>query len=204
LFARARAGEEGALALLVQMYLGLRPSEVLALTVDCVGEAGRRVAVPGTKTRNAKRQLELYAEVGELLAKHCDGKPGTQRVFAANLLKQPAPNWMYKRLHKYCDDAGIERICPHALRGLHSSLALTAGATTQDVARALGHASFSTTQRHYASPESVINGRSARLIQRLHTEEPAPNLDAALAMLPAELRGQVLAALGKKGTGAGS
>ena len=51
------AGEEGALAILVQLYLGLRPSEVLGLTVGAVD--GINVFVNGTKNQNAKRRLEL-------------------------------------------------------------------------------------------------------------------------------------------------
>lgn len=195
LFERASAGDEGALAILVQLYLGLRPSEVLALTVGaCSGDA---VYVPGTKTKNARRKLELYAPVAELLRQHCGSRPSTERVFAANLPKQPASDWMYKRLHRYCDDAGIPRICPHALRGLHSSLALSAGATTHDVAQALGHASFSTTQRHYATPESISVGRSRNFVKAM--QGPSAAVQALLSALPDDLRGQVVTAL--KGSG---
>jgi integrase len=98
LFERARQGEEGALAILVQLYLGLRPSEVLGLTVGAV-----------------------------------DG-----------------------------------RVCPHSLRGLHSSLALEAGATSNDVARSLGHSSFAVTAKHYAKADSIEVGKARRVAGSLH------------------------------------
>lgn len=191
LFKAAEEGNQGALALLVQLYLGLRPSEVLALKVgDCEAEA-TRIYVPGTKSKNARRKLELFAPVAKLVSRYCEGRPLTQRLFASELPKQPAPNWMYKRLHRICDQAGIPRICPHSLRGLHSSLALAAGATTHSVAQALGHASFSTTARHYATPESVAVGRAKKFAAALHEQPPA--VEALLRSLPEDLREQVLA-----------
>lgn len=178
LFEQAAAGEEDALALLVQLYLGLRPSEVLGLTVGCI--EGAVVYVNGTKNQNAVRKLELYAPVAELLVAFCQGRPKSQRVFAADRVTQPGSGWMYKRLKKLCTKLGIEQICPHALRGLHSSLALTAGATSQHVAAALGHASFSTTSRHYATRESIEVGRARNFVSAM-TSEPGEALREALA-----------------------
>ena len=168
LFDRATQGEEGALAILVQLYLGLRPSEVLGLTVGAVD--GINVFVNGTKNQNAKRRLELFAPVAKLLAKHCAKRPLSERIFAADREKQPAPNWMYKRLHSYCDEAKIGRVCPHSLRGLHSSLALEAGATSNDVARSLGHSSFAITAKHYAKPDSIEVGKARRVAGSLHAK----------------------------------
>lgn len=192
LFAQAEAGDEGALALLVELYLGLRSSEVLSLTVgSCHGQT---IWVHGTKTKNARRKLELYGPVAELLGKHCRNRPESERVFAANLPKQPSPNWTYKRLKKFCAQLGIPSICPHSLRGLHSSLALEAGATTHHVAKALGHASFGTTARHYAKQESIEVGRANRFVAALHGEENH-GLSQLLGGLTPELQAQVLAQL---------
>ncbi len=88
---------------------------------------------------------------------------------------------MYKRLEKPLRDGyGIEQIRPHALRGLHSSLALVAGATSQHVAAALGHASFSTTSRHYATRESIEVGRARNFVSAM-VNEPSEVLRATLA-----------------------
>ncbi len=122
LFESAAAGDEGALALLVQLYLGLRPSEVLGLTVG--GVEGAVVYVNGTKNKNAVRKLELYAPVAELLVAFCQGRPKSERIFARDRPTQPTAGWMYKRLENFCIRLQIPHICPHALRGLHSSLAL--------------------------------------------------------------------------------
>ncbi len=189
----ARKGDEGALALLLQMYLGLRPGEVLSLLVSAVERSGERVTVVRGKTKNARRSLELYPAVAKLLWTHCQGRPLTERVFAANLSKKPGTDWMYKRLHKFCDQAGIKRVCPHSLRGLHSSLALAAGATTHHVAASLGHASFSTTARHYADPSVLDNTRAKRVIAALKGE--STSLERELGSLSAEERERLLAIL---------
>jgi integrase len=168
LFEKAKQGEEGALAILVQLYLGLRPSEVLGLTVGAVD--GINVFVNGTKNQNAKRRLELYAPVAKILAKHCAKRPLSERIFASDRETKPAPNWMYKRLHSYCDEAKIARVCPHSLRGLHSSLALEAGATSNDVARSLGHSSFAITAKHYAKADSIEVGKARRMAGSMHAK----------------------------------
>lgn len=169
---------------------------------------GQSVYVHGTKTKNARRKLELYAPVAELLAKHCRNRPDSERVFAANLPKQPSANWAYKRLKKICAQLEIPSICPHSLRGLHSSLALEAGATTHHVAKALGHASFGTTARHYAKPESIEVGRAHRFVAALHGKEPETaeaedSLSRALAALPPDLAAQVVAQLKQSRTDSG-
>mgnify|MGYP006054751333 FL=1 len=168
LFEKAKQGEEGALAILVQLYLGLRPSEVLGLTIGAVD--GINVFVNGTKNQNAKRRLELYAPVAKILAKHCAKRPLSERIFASDRETKPAPNWMYKRLHSYCDEAKIARVCPHSLRGLHSSLALEAGATSNDVARSLGHSSFAITAKHYAKADSIEVGKARRMAGSMHAK----------------------------------
>ena len=186
LFRQAEDGDEGALALLLALYLGLRTSEVLGLTVGAID--GTTIFVAGTKTKNARRKLALYEPVAKLLARHCEGRPATQRVFAANLPQQPKPDWAYKRLRKACQRLEIPQVCPHSLRGLHSSLALEAGATTHQVASALGHASFATTARHYAKRDSIEKGKAKRVADVLHGSSPDPTVEQILAKLPKDER----------------
>ena len=115
LFAQARAGDEGSLALLMQIYLGLRSDEVLSLHVSAVEREGHKITIVRGKTRNARRSLEVYPELAALLWAHCAGRPESERVFAANLPKKPKPDWMYKRLHKRCAELGLPKFCPHSL-----------------------------------------------------------------------------------------
>jgi hypothetical protein len=68
-------------------------------------------------------------------------------------------------------------------------LALEEGATSDAVARALGHTSFTMTAKHYASPDSVVNARVARASQLLapkSTIEEADPLEDLLSRLTPE------------------
>jgi integrase len=196
LFKRAQAQEEGALALLVQIYLGMRSSEVLALTVGAVERNGQRISILRGKSHNARRSLELYSEVALLLQSHCAGRPNQERVFAANLAQRPASSWMYKRLRQYCAAAGIPMYCPHSLRGLHASLALEHGATSHQVAAALGHGSFATTAKHYAQPSSIENARAKRVVAAL--KGSPDSLESEVKNLAPKERAQLLALLQSK------
>ena len=48
-----------------------------------------KVSIARGKSKNAKRSLELFADVAVLLWRHCQGRPGEQRVFAAALQSFP-------------------------------------------------------------------------------------------------------------------
>jgi integrase len=61
------------------------------------------------------------------------------------------------RVRALCRQAGVPEVVTHSLRGLHATLALEGGATSDAVAKALGHSSFAMTEQHYASPSSVSN-----------------------------------------------
>ena len=93
-----------------------------------------------------------------------------------------------------CQQADLPIVCPHSLRGLHSSLAVQAGASSSYVARALGHGSDEVTKRHYISQSAMDSARSARVSEAL-----AGNLDGLIATLlalsPAQ-RDQVCSAIG--------
>lgn len=195
LFTAARQGDEGALALLVQLYLGLRSSEVLKLEVGAVEREGRKVTVVRGKTRNAKRSLELYPDVAVLLWKLCEGRNAAERVFARHLADCPKPDYMYKRLKKQCAAAGIPFFCPHSLRGLHSSLAVVSGATSHEVARSLGHANFSTTARHYLDPSALDNARGKAFASVMRGDENSQDMGNFVSSLTQAQRQALLTAL---------
>ncbi len=100
----------------------------------------------------------------------------------------------------------MPRVSTHSLRGLHSTLALEAGATSSAVAAALGHGSFQITAKHYAAPGTVERVRSKAVEQTLSSAAPKPSdadlSDAdpaeilrALHRLPPHLRAELRKAL---------
>lgn len=199
LFEDASAGYEGALALLVQLYGAFRSSEVLRLEVgDCELLPSRRwrVHVRFGKTANATRSVDLHDCLSELLARQIGERPRTERVFAADRARVPAPDYLYKRLKRYCRQLGIQRYCPHSLRGYHASQAVQAGVTSEVVARTLGHGNFSVTARHYATPSSIQNAKAKLVADKLRRGERS---EIPMVLTPGDLEAlrQYLASLDK-------
>lgn len=78
LIMRADSGDEGATAVLMQLVLGLRSSEVLQRRVRDLDDGGHLLRVPEGKTQNARRLLRIESEpLRALLQRQTQGK-GTE------------------------------------------------------------------------------------------------------------------------------
>lgn len=87
-------------------------------------------------------------------------------------------------------------VCTHALRGCNASFAIEAGATSEAVARSLGHGSFEVTKRHYAKADAIGNAQNAALASVLTRPALAETLaDVSASELLELLPGDVLAEL---------
>lgn len=198
LVAEASGGDVKALALLVQVLLGLRSAEVLKLRkrdFDCEGTV---VWVDGTKNKNAKRRLGLESStVRELLARRVATLASHQLVFAPDDRDSPLPtDSLYKALAKFCERAGVPQVCPHSLRGLHSSLAVQVGITSAAVAQALGHASDAVTRRHYIAESALDSARSQSIATALLGDRDLDSLRSTLQALPSVQLERLCASLG--------
>lgn len=81
---RAGAGDESALAVLVQLVMGLRSAEVLGLRVRDLDAAGTVLVIDGKKTANARRSLAIESQpLRLLLARHCSTLSSEQLIFGA-------------------------------------------------------------------------------------------------------------------------
>lgn len=194
--ARARKGDSRSLGVLLMLHLGLRKGEVGARRVRDVDQEGRVLWIQSGKTKNAARRLIVPEVLRPLLVVQTEGKQPGDLLFQT--LTGNAPHKMYFWLHlrELCAEAGVPIVCPHSLRGLHATLALEAGATSENVARALGHGSFAMTQKHYATPESVLSNRQQRVSSELGSDVRS-RIESLLASLSpqetAELKRQLAA-----------
>ena len=136
LIERAEAGEEGATAVLTQLVLGLRSSEVLGRRVRDLDDGGRALCIPGGKTKNARRSLEIDSEpLRALLQRQTLGKSADDLLFGPG--KPLHTDYLWDRLQRYCALAGVPKVCPHSLRGLHSTIAMERSAASGVVAAAI-------------------------------------------------------------------
>jgi site-specific recombinase XerC len=72
---RAKTLDAGSTAILMQIFLGLRPTEALVRVVRDLDDEGRILWVPFGKTSNAKRRLQIPDALREILLLHAKDKP---------------------------------------------------------------------------------------------------------------------------------
>jgi len=63
-------------------------------------------------------------------------------------------------------------VCAHSMRGLHPTLAMEAGMSSNVVAASMGHESAKTTLRSYAKPDGVAAGRIQKVTVGLMGNSP--------------------------------
>ena len=155
---------------------GMRFSEALALTPkdfdlshqmlsinktwDYKGDGG---FLP-TKNRSSVRKLQidwqLVVQFSELLRDLPEDKPifvKKERVFNSTV---------NDILERHCKTIGIPVISIHGLRHTHASLLLFAGVSIGSVARRLGHASMTTTQKTYLHIIHELENQDVDLVMR--------------------------------------
>ena len=123
--------------------------------------------IPSGKTENARRRLEVPEALRGLLLSLTAGQPSDRLIFGGERSRPYYQIWLWRQLRKYCLLAQLPKVCPHSLRGLHSSLAVSAGCTSGAVASALGHGSFAVTAKHYVDRDTLKNSSVRRVADAL-------------------------------------
>lgn len=161
-----------AIGVLLMLHLGLRQGEVGARVARDVDTDGKVLIIPFGKTATSRRRLKVPMWLQPYVRSLVLGKMPHELLFSAtgNTLRRRQYWWC--QVHALCRAAGVPLVCPHSLRGLHATLAIEEGASGEAVARALGHASFEMTAKHYASVDSVANARVTRASESLAPNEP--------------------------------
>jgi integrase len=157
---------------------------VLNRRVRDLDEGGTVLLISHGKTANARRRPEVPDFLRPHLLRLTAGKPADAFLFGSRANGEPLlTGYLIRQVHQICEQAGVPKVCAHSLRGLHATLALRQGVSTQAVAAALGHGSFAVTARHYADPTQLLNARVRSVITALRE----PSSEVALPELAATL-----------------
>jgi integrase len=168
----AEQGEDGALAVLLALLLGMRAGEIISRTGRDLDDGGRVLWIDDTaagwqtKSRAGKRRIEVPEVLQPLLRRRTDGKLASVPLF-------PSPSktglhrvsWVSNNVRRLCKAADVPGVCAHALRGQHATIAIRAGITPHVVSGALGHESPEITLGAYAMPGSAQSG-AAKIAQQ--------------------------------------
>jgi integrase len=155
----AEKGEEGAVAAMTCLLMGMRCSEVVSRIVRDLDDEGRLLWIPDSKTIAGRRKLQVPDLLQPYLRRMADGRESTAALFGEHWR-----DWPRKWVQRICKAAGVPKVTAHAMRGLHSTLAVDSGITSHAVAAALGHESFRTTAESYAQRDAVAGAQQKRVL----------------------------------------
>ena len=144
--------------LLLVSKTGMRFSEALALTPKDFDFSHQTLSISKTwdykgnggflptKNKSSVRKIQMDWLTVMQFARLVKNLPEDEPIFVEGTVYNSTVNGI---LERHCKNAGIPVISVHGLRHTHASLLLFAGVSIASVARRLGHASMTTTQKTY-------------------------------------------------------
>lgn len=154
---------------------GIRFSEALALTPEDFDFEHQTLLINKTwdykgnggflptKNVSSNRKVKMDWHTVIRFSKLLKDLPANQPIFVNGKIYNSTVNGI---LARHCRKAGIPVISIHGLRHTHASLLLFAGVSIASVARRLGHASMTTTQKTYLHIIQELENQDVDLVMR--------------------------------------
>ena len=161
--------------ILIIAKTGMRFSEALALTPKDFDFSHQSLIVNKTwdykgnggflptKNKSSVRKIQLDWQTIIKFSELIKGLPEDKPIFVNGRVFNSTVNGV---LERYCKKLGIPVISIHGLRHTHASLLLFAGVSIASVARRLGHASMTTTQKTYIHIIQEMENKDIDLVMR--------------------------------------
>ena len=154
---------------------GMRFSEALALTPKDFDFAHQVLSVNKTwdykgkggflptKNKSSVRKIQIDWQTVIRFSELIKGLPENEPIFVKGQVYNSTVNTVLSRC---CHKAKVPEITVHGLRHTHASLLLFAGVSIASVARRLGHASMTTTQKTYLHIIQELENKDIDLVMR--------------------------------------
>jgi integrase len=152
-------GEEGALAAMLALVMGMRANEIVSRVVRDLDDDAKLLWIPDSKTEAGRRTLRVPALLQPFLRELAKGKSPDAKLFGHHWR-----DWVRKWVRRICEGANVPKVTAHGMRGLHSTLAVEHGVSAEVVAASLGHESSTTTIQSYVKPEAVAGAQQRRAL----------------------------------------
>lgn len=161
--------------LLLVSKTGMRFSEALALTPKDFDFSHQALSISKTwdykgkggflptKNKSSVRKIQMDWLTVMQFARLVKNLPEDEPIFVEGTVYNSTVNGI---LERHCKNAGIPVISVHGLRHTHASLLLFAGVSIASVARRLGHASMTTTQKTYLHIIQELESKDVDIIMR--------------------------------------
>ncbi len=154
---------------------GMRFSEALALTPKDFDFAHQTVSVSktwnykgeggfqATKNKTSVRKIQIDWQTVIQFSELVKTLPEEEPIFVKGKVYNSTVNDILKR---HCEKVKVPIISVHGLRHTHASMLLFAGVSIASVARRLGHASMTTTQKTYLHIIQELENQDIDLVMR--------------------------------------
>jgi len=154
---------------------GMRFSEALALTPKDFDFAHQMLSINKTwdykgdggflptKNKSSVRKIQIDWQTVIQFSELLKGLPDDEPIFVRKKVYNSTVNGI---LERHCKKTSIPVISVHGLRHTHASLLLFAGVSIGSVARRLGHASMTTTQKTYLHIIHELENQDVDLVMR--------------------------------------
>lgn len=116
-----------------------------------------------TKNLSSNRKIQIDWQLVMQFAELTKNLPDHLPIFVHGPIYNSTAN---DRLAKRCQEAGVPVISIHGLRHTHASILLFSGVNIASVARRLGHASMTTTQKTYLHVIRELDNQDLDIIMR--------------------------------------
>jgi integrase len=164
----------------VAIGTGARKSEQLSLKVGQVDFFRNLVVFDKTKSGKT-RVVEMNSEIRDILRGLCKGKKADEYVWVNPLTSGPFTD-IKRSFSGACTDAKIEGLVWHDLRATYGTRLGEAGFNAYDIAKLMGHANISTSQR-YVRNLPVGAGEAVLLKNQRRHNTVTNEAPAALALV---------------------
>lgn len=154
---------------------GMRFSEALAITPEDFDFAHQTLSVSKTwdykgdggflptKNKSSVRKIQIDWQIVVQFSELVKTMPKDEPIF---INKKTYNSTVNDALARHCKNVDIPVISIHGLRHTHASLLLFAGVSIASVARRLGHASMTTTQKTYLHIIQELENKDVDLVMR--------------------------------------
>ncbi len=155
---------------------GMRFSEALAITPEDFDFARQTLSISKTwdykgnggflptKNKSSVRKIQIDWQIVVKFSVLIRELPPDKPIFVGK--SKIYNSTVNDVLARHCKTCGISEISIHGLRHTHASLLLFAGVSIASVARRLGHASMTTTQKTYLHIIQELENRDVDLVMR--------------------------------------
>ena len=155
---------------------GMRFSEALAITPKDFDFGRQTLSISKTwdykgkggflptKNKSSVRKIQIDWQIVVKFSELVKGLPEDEPIFVGE--EKIYNSTVNDALTRHCKACGISEISIHGLRHTHASLLLFAGVSIASVARRLGHASMTTTQKTYLHIIQELENKDVDLVMR--------------------------------------